>query len=32
VRGTDGVNWIWLAQDRAQWWAFVKMVMNLWVP
>jgi hypothetical protein len=26
--GIDGVNWIWLAQDRVQWWAFVNMVMN----
>jgi hypothetical protein len=25
----DGVNWIWLAQDRIQWQAFVNMVMNL---
>jgi hypothetical protein len=24
----DGVNWIQLAQDRVQWWAFVRMVMN----
>jgi len=30
--GINGVNWIWLAQDRVQWWAFVTMVMNLWVP
>jgi hypothetical protein len=28
----DGMNWIWLPQDRVQWWAFVNMVMNLWVP
>jgi hypothetical protein len=27
--GIDRVNWIWLAQDRIQWWAFVKTVMNL---
>jgi hypothetical protein len=24
----DGANWIWLAKDRVQWWAFVNMVMN----
>jgi hypothetical protein len=30
--GIDGANWIQLAQDRVQWWAFVNMVMNLWVP
>jgi hypothetical protein len=28
----DGANWIQLAQDKVQWWAFVSMVMNLWVP
>jgi hypothetical protein len=28
----DGANWIHLAQDGVQWWAFVNMVMNLWVP
>jgi hypothetical protein len=28
----DGANWIRLAQDRAQWRAFVNTVMNLWVP
>jgi hypothetical protein len=26
------VNWIWLAQDRVQWWPFVNMVMSLQVP
>jgi hypothetical protein len=26
----DGANWIWLAEDRVQWLAFVNMVMN-WV-
>jgi hypothetical protein len=31
-RGIDGMNWIQLAQDRVQWWAFVNMVMNLQVP
>jgi hypothetical protein len=29
--GIDGVNWIWLAQERVQWQAFIDMVMNLWV-
>jgi hypothetical protein len=28
----NGANWIWLAQDRVQWWASVSMVMNLQVP
>jgi hypothetical protein len=26
-----GVDFINLAQDRDQWWALVKRVMNLWV-
>jgi hypothetical protein len=26
------MDWIHLAQDRDQWWAFVDMVMNLWFP
>jgi hypothetical protein len=30
--GISGVNWIQLAQDRVQWWAFVNTAMNLWVP
>jgi hypothetical protein len=30
--GIDGTHWIWLAQDRVQWQAFVNTVMNLWVP
>jgi hypothetical protein len=30
--GIDGANWIPVAQGRAQWWAFVNMVMKLWDP
>jgi hypothetical protein len=30
--GWEGVDWIHLAQDRDQWWAVVKTVMNLQVP
>jgi hypothetical protein len=30
--GRDGVNWIQLAQGKVQWWACVKMVVNLQVP
>jgi hypothetical protein len=30
--GWEGVDWIYLAQDRNQWWALVNMVMNLQVP
>jgi hypothetical protein len=26
--GIDEANWIRLAQDRVQWWAFVNMVIN----
>jgi len=26
------MDWIHLAQDRNQWWALLKMVMNLQVP
>jgi hypothetical protein len=28
----NGADWIWLTQDRVQWWAFVNMEMNLQVP
>jgi hypothetical protein len=31
-RWIDGVNWIQLAQERVQWWAFVNTVMNLRFP
>jgi hypothetical protein len=27
--GYEGMNWIHLAQDRAQWWVLVNTVMNL---
>jgi hypothetical protein len=30
--GCDGMDWINLAEDRDQWRALVKTVMNLWVP
>jgi hypothetical protein len=30
--GIDWADWIQLAQDRVQWWAFVNMAMNLQVP
>jgi hypothetical protein len=30
--GINGANWIQLAQDRAQWRAFVNTVMSLRVP
>jgi hypothetical protein len=31
-RGIDEAKLIQLAQDRVQWWAFLKTVMNLRVP
>jgi hypothetical protein len=27
-----GVDWTYMAQDRDQWWALVKMKMKLWIP
>jgi hypothetical protein len=30
--GINVANWIQLVQDRVQWWAFVDMIMKLWVP
>jgi hypothetical protein len=30
--GIDGENWIRLAQDMVQSWAFVSTVLNLWIP
>ena len=30
--GCDAGLWIDLAQDRVQWQAYVRKVMNLWVP
>jgi hypothetical protein len=30
--GIDRANWIRLAQDKVQRWAFRNTVMNLWVP
>jgi hypothetical protein len=30
--GSEGADWMHLAQDRDQWWALVNMVMSLHVP
>jgi hypothetical protein len=30
--GWKVMDWIYLAQDRDQWWALINTVMNLWVP
>jgi hypothetical protein len=30
--GWKGMDWIYLAQDRGQWWVLVNTVMNLRVP
>jgi len=29
--GDEGMDWIYLAQDRVQWWALVNMMMNIQV-
>jgi hypothetical protein len=28
----EGVDWIYLAQDRDQWQALIKTVINIWIP
>jgi hypothetical protein len=30
--GSEGVEWIHMAEDREDWWAFVNTAMNLRVP
>jgi len=30
--GIDEANWIQLAQDMVQWWAFVNTIIDLWFP
>jgi hypothetical protein len=30
--GIEGANWIWLAQDKVQCWAFLNTLMNFQVP
>jgi hypothetical protein len=30
--GWEGVDCMYLVQDRDQWWALVNVVLNLWVP
>jgi hypothetical protein len=32
VDGIDRANWIRVAEDKVQWWAFVNAVMSLRVP
>ena len=29
--GCEGMDWIDVAQDRERWWAFLNVVLNLWV-
>jgi len=30
--GSEGFDWIDMAQDRDRWWAFLNVVMKFWVP
>jgi len=30
--GWEGIDWMYLVQDREDLWALVNMVMNLWFP
>ena len=30
--GWEGMEWVYLAQDRERWWALVNVVMNLQDP
>jgi len=30
--GCDSVDWIYLTEDRDQWWTLVNMVMSLQIP
>jgi hypothetical protein len=30
--GWDGMDWIYLADDRDQWRALVNTAMNVWIP
>jgi len=30
--GWKGVDWLYLSQDRDQWWALLNTFMNLWIP
>lgn len=29
---SEDVDLIYLDQDRVQWWAVMKIIMNIWVP
>jgi hypothetical protein len=30
--GWSGMDWLNQAQDRDQWWAFICMAIDLWIP